>query len=141
MIILFLLFLFLDLQHPKIMDLPNQKFLINTVTEIDDMALDGCAINPIGGSFGNENLTVYCVDPFQDQTESLPVSILSLEPQQVVVPNQMMMNNPDVPLPMPEPSKPITTPEPSVAILTISGLALLYLIFGHKRQRLHRRSR
>ncbi|MDR1140394.1 MAG: hypothetical protein LBL62_01790 [Planctomycetaceae bacterium] len=57
--------------------------------------------------------------------------------QNAMTSTRMIPNNIGIPVapPDPEPPKPVSTPEPpSVAILAITGLALLYLIFGYSRR-------
>jgi hypothetical protein len=142
MTILFLLFLFLDLQHPPVPDSPNQDF---NVTDVTEPSLAGCAMNPSDGN-GQcpADLTVDWADPFKDQTPTPSPLALQESPSLTTVTSMRM--NPDyppIPPSNPEPPQPVTTPEPpTIAILTLTGLALLYLMFGYsRRQRLYRRFR
>jgi hypothetical protein len=136
MLILFLLLLLLDLQHSALPDIPYQEF---TVTDLTELSWSGCSMNPMDG-YENipTDLTIDWADTFKEQTN--PSSLTSLQDlglQNAMTSTRMIPNNIDIPVapPDPEPPKPISTPEPpSVAILTITGLALLYLIFGYSRR-------
>jgi hypothetical protein len=136
---LILLFLFsvLDFQHPPIPNLPCQEF---TVTDLTEFAGSGCSMNPMDG-YKNvpADLTVDWAETFNDQTNPSPlITLQNLQQQQdSITPMRMIGDNPVVPVPPPnpDPPQPIATPEPPpIAILTITGLALLYLLFGYSRR-------
>ncbi|MDR2705407.1 MAG: hypothetical protein LBC02_06485 [Planctomycetaceae bacterium] len=139
-LILLFLFLLLDLQHLPIPNIPYQEFTVLDPTELAGL---GCSMNPMDG-YENvpSDLTVDWADTFKDQTNpSPPTTLQDLQRQQdSVVPMRMIDDNPVVPNPpsSPDPPQPIATPEPPpIAILTISGLALLYLLFGYSRRLRH----
>jgi hypothetical protein len=121
-----LLFLFLDIQYLPVSECPNQDF---TVTEIKELSLTGCTFSPSGGT-NNVDLTVDWVDPLKEQMEtSLPMTLQELQPSASVIPMRMIADEPQIPVTLPKNHEP-----PSVAILTMTGLALLYLIFGFSRR-------
>jgi hypothetical protein len=133
-LILLFLFLVLDLQHSSIPDLPHQDF---TVTDLTELAWLGCSMNPMDG-YENvpSDLTVDWAETFKDQTNPPPPTTLQdfQQQQDSITPMRMIDDDPVVPIPPsnPDPPQPIVTPEPPpIAILTIAGLALLYLLFGY----------
>jgi hypothetical protein len=135
-LILLFLFLLLDLQHPALPDIPYQEF---TVTDLTELAWSGCSMNPMDG-YENipADLTVDWADTFKEQTNPSPTTTLQdLGLQNTIAPMRMIPNNIGIPVMPPDPElpQPIATPEPPpIAILTITGLALLYLIFGYSRR-------
>jgi hypothetical protein len=130
MTMLLLLLLFLDLQHPPLPDLPLHGF---TVTNVKEQTLHGCIFTPSDGGNNNIDLTVEWADSFKDQTVQ-PLTF-TIPPDIQIVPCQITMCDHCIPTP-PEKPKPTATPEPpTIAILSITGLVLLYLIFGHLRRK------
>ena len=135
-LILLFLFLVLDFQHPPIPDLPYQDF---RVTDLTEFAWLGCSMNPMDG-YENvpTDLTVDWADTFKDQTNSPTVpSLQEFQSQRSVAPMRMIDDNPGIPVapPDPNPPQPVATPEPPpIAMLTLAGLALLYLLFGYSRR-------
>jgi hypothetical protein len=100
-------------------------------------------MNPMDG-YENvpSDLTVDWTETFKDQTNPSPPTTLQdfQQQQDSVVPMRMIDNNLVIPVPPcnPDPPQPIVTPEPPpIAILTISRLALLYLLFGYSRRLRH----
>ena len=143
MIAFFLLLFMLDIQHPPQPDNPFAGFVVTSA--VDNSATSGCTMNP--GSGNNFNADMISVDwaGVNDPHEGeAPVSHLpgaGLGDEALIAPMVMPYNPPGQPNPDPEPPA-AATPEPStMAILTITGAMLLFLLFGRKRQKLHRRTR
>jgi hypothetical protein len=82
------------------------------------------------------DLTVDWAETFKDQTNPSPTTTLQDLQQQNTITPMRMIDGDSAPIPNhPDPPQPITTPEPPpIAILTIAGLALLYLLFGYSRR-------
>jgi hypothetical protein len=135
MMFFILLFLLLDFQHLSVPDLPYQEF---TVTDISELAYAGCSMNPMdGGENVPADLTVDWADTLNDQTNSPPSTSLQDLQSQNEMTALRMIDDPVVPIPLPNPAppQPIATPEPHpIAILTLCGIALLYLLFGYSRR-------
>jgi hypothetical protein len=97
-------------------------------------------MNPMDG-YKNvpADLKVDWVETFNDQTNPSPPTTLQdfQQQQDSVIPMRMIDDDPVIPVPpcnsdLPQP---IVTPEPPpIAILIISGLVLLYLMFGYSRR-------
>jgi hypothetical protein len=83
------------------------------------------------------DFTTDWVETFNDQTNT-PTStpLQDLESQNAVAPMRMIDDSgAPIPSPRPESPQPIATPEPPpIAILTLCGIALLYLLFGYSRR-------
>ncbi|GHT29735.1 hypothetical protein FACS18942_10850 [Planctomycetales bacterium] len=125
-----LLLLLLDFQAMRTADIPYSDFRI---TEIEEPALTGCAMNPSGGIRSDVLLS----EPFVSLPDDKP---LRWEPPQASVSVQntteimRVQRMPFPPVAPPEPPQPpVTTPEPpTIAILTLTGLALLFILFGRR---------
>jgi hypothetical protein len=136
MIVIFLLLL--DFQATRTADIPNSDF---RVTEIEEPALTGCAMTPNNGTL-NDVILIQAPyhlpddEPFRFDTPqqgdlSNNTTDRDKSLQRTV---QRMLFPPVAPPEPPEPPQPpVTTPEPPpIAILTITGLALLFLLFGRR---------
>ncbi|GHT37006.1 hypothetical protein FACS189427_09420 [Planctomycetales bacterium] len=125
-----LLLLMLDFQATRTTDIPYSDFRI---TEIEEPALTGCAMNPSGGMRSDGLL----MEPLVSLPDDEP---LRWEPPQanISVPNateiMRIQRMPFPPVAPPEPPQPpVATPEPpTIAILTLTGLALLFILFGRR---------
>lgn len=144
--ILFVLCLsLLDFQRPAIPDSIEKQFV---VTELQEQTTTGCASSPQAGRPTNHQI-------FIDQHAAGPQSELPLdcnnplplvagvdEQNNVfpVIPAMLPHDPPGLPDSNPDPPPVAAVPEPpTLAILTISGVVLLYLLFGRKREKLYRR--
>ena len=133
MIVIFLLLL--DFQATRTADVLNNDF---RVTEIEEQVLTGCAMTPNNGTLND----VILIQP--------PYHLPDDEPFRWEAPQQSGLSNnvaerydgsaktvlrmPFPPEPPQPPQQPlVATPEPpTIAILTLTGLALLFLLFGRR---------
>lgn len=139
---LLLMFLtLLDIQRPPKPDDPIMEF---SVTELSEESMTGCATLPHGGRVSDQSLTVDWVMP-NDSIETSTTQPFALEIGQAALSESQITSRvmPYDPPGLPDPPEPETPPvavvpePPTAAILTISGLALIYLLFGKKRQKSH----
>ncbi|GHT16674.1 hypothetical protein FACS1894189_0940 [Planctomycetales bacterium] len=134
-----LLLLLLDFQATRTADIPYSDFHI---TEIGEPATTGCATNPSNGTLNDVILIQVPYQlpddvPFQwDTPRQDGFSNNTAERDEGSARTVRRMPFPSVAPPEP-PQPPVAAPEPpTIAILTLTGLALLFLLF---RQRIQRR--
>lgn len=148
--ITFFLFLFLlDIQKPPKPESPFGNFVVNS--GLDNSALTGCTMSPsAGGSHNVDMIHVDWVNHDEPYDEKSAVSRLASSFADTPIPTSTVITSvrpavePVLPDPCPDPAPPTAAvvPEPpTAAILTVSGIVLLYLLFGRrKKERLYRRS-
>lgn len=142
MITIILLLLLLDIQRPPIPETVDNRFV---VTELVEESLTGCAPSYQSGGAQNQMITVDWVgndDPHERTTATARLTGPGFGDETLVTPMVMPYDPPGLPDPDPTTPPPVAVvPEPpTAAILGISTVALLYLLFGRKRQKLSRRS-
>jgi hypothetical protein len=121
-VLMLLLVTFLDFQRPVI----EQQFV---VSEIVESTITGCATNPQSGGFDSDPLAIEWRDqPAESVTETpLPLSIGSNNDPGGF--QSMVFTVPENDSPPPIPA----TPEPpTVAILGITAIVLIFLLFGQR---------
>lgn len=136
MITFFLLLLFLDIQHPPKPESPLAGFVVNDA--VDNSALTGCTMNPSsGGKFNADMISVDWVnnnDPHEGETSVSHLPEPGFGDEALITPMVMPYDPPGLPDPNPEPPPVAVVPEPpTAAILTVSAVVLLFLLFGRRR--------
>ncbi|MGL6196097.1 MAG: hypothetical protein ACRC2T_14875 [Thermoguttaceae bacterium] len=131
MILLVIFLMMSDFQDSvNIKEYIEQEF---TIFILDDETLTGCSTT--SSADGKLDFRFQAVDWLEE--DDLNRNIVS-EPSPVLIPmNNINTSQPSItvsanPRPVPEPTTFALTPEPPAAILTVTGLTLLYLIFGRK---------
>jgi hypothetical protein len=135
----------LDFQRIPIPDSMEKQFV---VTELSEHSTTGCATLPHSGRPSNHRIFIDVVnngDPHEGATTISGISATNYHAgamETPVVPAMKVYDPPGKPEPNPDPPPVATVPEPpTVAILTITGIVLLYLLFGRQRkQKLYRRT-
>jgi hypothetical protein len=123
----------LDFQATRTADVLNNDF---RVTEIEEPALTGCAMTPNNGTLNDMILIQPPYHLPDDEPLQWDVPQASVSAQNTTEMRILRMPFPPaVPPELPQPPQQplVATPEPPpIAILTITGLALLFLLFGRR---------
>ena len=110
------------------------RFVVNK--SLDNSATTGCTMSPSQGRAANTMIDVEWINFDDPHDASHTISAMpsySLDDAPPITLKVMPYDPPGLPDP-PDPPPAVVVPEPTAAIITISGLALLYLIFGKKRR-------
>ncbi len=136
--ILILLVSLLDIKHPPV----NHDLIRDlTVNEIVDETTTECTENPSFAGLMDQTLKIELVEPIKPEdvlnTPSPDHRIISQDAKDAIhnVRPMVVPVKPPIPDPDPQPKEPpsVLTPEPAMlAILSITGVMLLFFLFGRR---------